>query len=58
MKETALFCNIEYSCWEVISKNKIMRDRVSNKLPVTWCSGSVEVDVVADSFPECLLRGD
>lgn len=34
VKETVLFCNIEYSCWEVISKNKIMRDGVSNKLPV------------------------
>lgn len=35
-----------------------MRDRVSNKLPVTWGSGSDEADVVADLFPKCLLSGD
>lgn len=35
-----------------------MRDRVSNKLPVTWGSGSVEADVFADLFPKGLLSGD
>lgn len=34
-----------------------MRDRVSNKLPVAWGSGSTEAYVFADLLPKGLLSG-